>query len=175
MSAIETIYARNRDFAESFDQGELPVKPNLMTIVLTCVDARVSPAHFAGLGLGDALVIRNVGARATETATLEVSILFNLMKLASGGTPPSMGLAIIHHTDCGMAKFAVPEVAAAITNVFGTSDVVDTYAIADSYEAIRADVAAARETVPAGIEVSGHLYDVATGKLEQVEAASAAS
>ena len=172
MSDLEVLYERNGEFAASSDQGDLPIKPNLMTIVLTCVDARVDPAYFAGLGLGDALVLRTVGARATDTALLEVAVLWQLMKMGAGGADPDLGLAIVHHTNCGMARFAQPEVAEAITGVFGTPDVVDTYAIPDSHEAVRQDVerATAGPHTPQGLTVSGHLYDVTTGLLEQVVA-----
>ncbi len=172
MSDLEVLYERNGKFAASFDQGGLPMTPNLMTIVLTCVDARVDPAHFAGLGLGDALVLRTVGARATDTAILEVAVLWQLLKLGADGADPDLGLAIVHHTNCGMARFAQPEVAQAVTGVFGTADVVNTYAIADSHEAVREDVerAKAGPHTPRGLTVSGHLYDVTTGRLEQVVA-----
>ena len=82
MSDLATVYERNAQFSQSFDQGDLAIKPNLATIVLTCVDARVDPAYFAGLELGDALVMRTVGGRATDTAILEVAVLWQLMKFA---------------------------------------------------------------------------------------------
>jgi len=168
MSDLATFYDRNAEFVATFDHGDLVIKPAIMTVILTCVDARVDPAHYARLGLGDALVLRNVGARATDTALLEVAVLFNLMKLGAGGVAPHMGLAIIQHTDCGMAKFAVPQVAEAITAIFGTPDVVETYAIPDLAETVRADVSKALDVLPAGITVSGHVYDVSNGGLEQI-------
>ncbi len=168
MSDLSTLYERNAEFAEGFDQGDLVIKPRIMTIILTCVDARVDPAYFAGLELGDALVLRNVGARVTDAAALEVSVLYNLMKLGAGGVAPDMGLAVVQHTDCGMARFAVPEVASAINEIFGTTEVVETYAIFDLRNSLAQDVAKALELVPSGITVSGHLYDVKTGKMEQV-------
>lgn len=168
MSDLSTFYDRNAAFVASFDQGDLAIKPAIMTIILTCVDARVDPAHYAGLDLGDALVLRNVGARATDTVLLEVTVLFNLMKLGAGGVAPQMGLAIIQHTDCGMAKFAVPQVAEAMTQIFGSAEVVDTYAIPDLTETVEADVAKALDALPSGITVSGHVYDVASGALEQI-------
>ena len=172
MSDLATVYERNAQFSQNFDQGDLAIKPNLTTIVLTCVDARVDPAYFAGLELGDALVMRTVGGRATDTAILEVAVLWQLMKLGAGGVDPSLGLAIIHHNDCGMAKFAVPQVAEAISEVFGSSKVIDTYAIADDRASVADDVArvAASPHAPVGLTVSGHHYDVRTGVLEQVVA-----
>ncbi len=174
MSDLTTLYERNAEFAEAFDQGDLGIKPNIMTIVLTCVDARMNPAAFLGLGLGDALIIRNVGGRVTDASAREVSILFELMKLGAGGVAPTMGLAVIQHTDCGMAKFAVPHIAEAITEVFGTTDVVDTYAIHDLRDSVTNDVTKALGAVPAGVTVSGHVYDVTTGRLEEIVAPAGA-
>lgn len=170
MTDIVKMYERNGTFTESFTDGDLAIKPRFGTILLTCVDARVDPAYFAGLQLGDALVLRTVGGRATDTALLEVSLLWQLMKLGAGGTDPKLGLAIIHHNDCGMAKFANPQVAAAITNVYGSDSVVETYAIADERESVIADVEAALKSrhTPTGLTISGHRYDVITGQLEQI-------
>lgn len=169
MSDLATLYENNSAFAATFDLGDLPLKPNLSTLVLTCVDARVDPAHFAGIELGDALVLRNVGGRVTETVALEVSMLWMLMAAASG-TTPSIELVIIHHTDCGMARFANPEVAAKVTAKFGTESVVATYAITEPTESLAADLArlSANSMVPRELQVSGHIYDVTTGRLTPV-------
>ena len=166
MSDLAELYSRNEGFAEGFEFAHLPMKPSLSTLILTCVDARLDPAHFAGVRLGEALVLRNVGARVTDTVALEVSMLWQLMAMASGGTP-SIELVVIEHTECGMARFATPEVAAKVTDYFGTSAVVDTYAIVDPLESIQSDISRLRENplVPSELTVSGHLYDVATGRL----------
>lgn len=169
MSDLATLYERNRAFAEMFDQGDLPIKPNLATLILTCVDARVDPSRYAGLELGDALVLRNVGARVTDAVALEVAMLWMLMSMASGSTP-SIELVIIQHTACGMARFADPEVAATVTDRFGTPDVVATYAIADLRATLAEDVERLRSSahIPRELRVSGHIYDIANGRLEQV-------
>ena len=169
MSDLAELYARNAAFAEDFDLGHLPIRPNLSTLILTCVDARVDPAHYAGIGVGDAFVLRNAGARVTDAVALEVSMLWMLMAMASGATP-SLELVIIEHTACGMARFADPEVAAKVTDRFGTATVVDTYAIADPAESIRSDIERLRanEMVPSELAVSGHVYDIATGRLSTV-------
>ena len=82
---------------------------------------------------------------------------------------PSMELAIIHHTDCGMARFADPEVAAAVTERFGSDYVVETYAFTDPTESLATDVQRLRDSdlVPRELRVSGHVYDVKTGRLTQ--------
>ena len=169
MADLNTLYERNKTFAASFDKGDLAIKPNLSTLILTCVDGRVDPAAYAGIGLGDALVLRNVGARVTDAVALEVSILWTLMSMASGATP-SIELTIIQHTKCGMARFADPEVAAKVTERFGSPDVVETYAIADLRDSLATDVARLRANpnIPPELKVSGHIYDVETGLLTQV-------
>ncbi|NNC91276.1 MAG: carbonic anhydrase [Acidimicrobiia bacterium] len=166
MSDLAELYERNASFAEGFDLSHLPIRPNLSTVILTCVDARLDPARFAGLEPGDAFVLRSAGARVTEAVALEVALLWRLLSMASGG-PPSIELVIIQHTDCGMARFADPEVAPRITEHFGTGAVVDTYAIADPVESMALDIERLRANafVPDELTVSGHLYDVATGRL----------
>lgn len=171
MSDLATLYERNSAFAANFDKGDLPIKPNLSTLILTCVDARLGPEHIVGIELGDALVLRNVGARVTETVGIEVSMLWMLMSLASGATP-NMELVIIQHTLCGMARFAVPEVAEKVTAHFGTPDVVTTYGIDDLEETVAGDIERLRAypNVPRELLISGHIYDVATGRLREVVA-----
>jgi len=171
LSDVSTLYDRNAAIAETFDKGDLPIKPSLSTLILACVDARVSPEHVAGVELGEALILRNVGARVTDTVGLEVAILWTLMSMATGAAP-NMELVIIQHTQCGMARFAVPEVADKVTERFGSPDVVATYGIADVDQTVTADIERLRSnaTVPRELKVSGHVYDVATGRLRVVVA-----
>ena len=87
----------------------------------------------------------------------------------ASGAEPSLGLAIVHHTACGMARFAEPEVAAAITSHFGSDEVVMTYSIPSPAESLAADLERLRanSVVPRGLQVSGHIYDVTTGQLAE--------
>ena len=98
-------------------------------------------------------------------------MLWTLMSMATGATP-NIELVIIQHTQCGMERFAVPEVADKVTERFGTPDVVATYGIADVEQTVAADIERLRSnpTVPRGLKVSGHVYDVATGRLREVVA-----
>ncbi len=66
---------RNRSFAEQFAAGDLTIRPRMSTIILTCLDARVDPAHLFRFGLGDAVVIRNAGGRITPAVIRDLAIL----------------------------------------------------------------------------------------------------
>lgn len=174
MSDLRTLYDRNDDYAATFGYGELDGKPRIPIVLLTCVDPRVDPTHLLRLRLGDAYVLRNPGGRATDTAMLEVRMIHQVLELASRGGAPSLSLAIIHHTDCGMEKFTRPLVADAIKTAFGSA-VLNAYGITDSHFALKRDVDKALADGPSGLAVSGHLYDVEIGKLEQVVAPATAS
>ncbi len=84
MSDLDTFYDRNEGFVRTFDQGDLPILPRRPTIVLTCVDSRVDPAHFFGLELGDTLVLRNAGGRVTDDVEQGVALLSGMTRLVAG-------------------------------------------------------------------------------------------
>jgi carbonic anhydrase len=59
---LDEVLAANAKYAESFgDKGNLPLPPSRHFAILTCMDARLDPAKYAGLVEGDAHVIRNAG------------------------------------------------------------------------------------------------------------------
>ena len=97
MSALDNVLAANEEYSGSFDKGDLAIPPARGIAVLTCMDARLDPAQFAGLGLGDAHVIRNAGGRASDDAIRSLVISYKLL-----GTQEWF---VIHHTDCGMEFF----------------------------------------------------------------------
>jgi len=99
MSQIhDEVLAANAKYAESFgDKGNLPLPPNRHFAILTCMDARLDPAKYAGLAEGDAHVIRNAGGRASDDAIRSLVISYKLL-----GTREWF---VIHHTDCGMLLF----------------------------------------------------------------------
>src|ERR1017187_7726884 len=92
------VLAANKQYAESFGaKSKLPMPPARHFAILTCMDARLDPAHYAGLAEGDAHVIRNAGGRATDDAIRSLVISYKLL-----GTREWF---VIHHTDCGMETF----------------------------------------------------------------------
>ena len=89
--------AANNAYAESFDKGDLPMPPGQHFAILTCMDARLDPAKYAGLAEGDAHVIRNAGGRASDDAIRSLVISHKLLSTNEW--------FVIHHTDCGMETF----------------------------------------------------------------------
>src|SRR2546430_9203163 len=95
---LDEVLAANAKYAENFgDKGNLPLPPSRHFAVLTCMDARLDPAKYAGLAEGDAHVIRNAGGRASDDAIRSLVISHKLL-----GTREWF---VIHHTDCGMELF----------------------------------------------------------------------
>ncbi len=87
---------RNRSFAEQFEGRELNIRPRMSTIILTCLDARVDPAHVFGLELGDAAVIRTAGGRITPGVLGDLAVLSVLAAdlPGAGAGPPQLVISI---------------------------------------------------------------------------------
>ena len=95
---VQSVEKANSEYAANFgDKGKLPLPPGRHFTVLTCMDARLDPAKYAGLSEGDAHVIRNAGGRASDDAIRSLVISYKLL-----GTKEFF---VVHHTDCGMVLF----------------------------------------------------------------------
>jgi len=98
MSIYDEVLQANEAYASSFGtKGELALPPARHFAILTCMDARLDPAKYAGLTEGDAHVIRNAGGRASDDAIRSLVISYKLL-----GTQEWF---VIHHTNCGMEFF----------------------------------------------------------------------
>src|SRR6266487_2079090 len=134
MATFDELMAANRQFAQTFDRGDLPMPPGRKLAVLTCMDARLHPEKFLGLDIGDAHVIRNAGGRASEDAIRSLVISERLL-----GTTE---IVVIHHTDCGMMTFTNAQLAAKIKQDL-RADVSgrDFLPFSDLEQSVRDDVA----------------------------------
>ncbi|MEE9158802.1 MAG: carbonic anhydrase [Gammaproteobacteria bacterium] len=171
MADLTTLLDRNRSFAEQFEAGDLKILPRMSTILLTCVDARVDPAHLFGLGLGDAVVIRNAGGRITPAVIADLGILDVLVASAPGNSPRRPELVVIHHNDCGMSRLANPAIQEQVAKRLGLSvDEVAAMAITDPTKSVQDDVERLRQTpgTPDQLVVSGFVYDVRNGTINQI-------
>ena len=168
MAVRDEFLDANRQFAEQFDQGHLPMPPARQAAVVTCMDARLHPAKFLGLDLGDAHVIRNAGGRVSDDALRSLIISSRLL-----GTTE---FVVIHHTDCGMLTFTNEDLRGKLVDETGAdASGIDFLPFPDLEESVREDVKRVRASafIDHAIPVTGYVYDVRTGRLTPVEGATA--
>ena len=187
-NVLEEVLAANRAYAADFgDKGDLAMPPARQFAVLTCMDARLDPAKYAGLAEGDAHVIRNAGGRASDDAIRSLVISYKLL-----GTKEWF---VIHHTNCGMETFTDEVMRRLVASSLGTSsvdesgwhdtgsgpgstegDYIDWLTISDNAKSVVADVQRIRShpLVPNNIPIYGYIYDVGSGSLVEVSEATEA-
>jgi carbonic anhydrase len=183
---LKEVLAANARYVDDFgDRSELPMPPGRRFAILTCMDARLDPAKFAGLAEGDAHVIRNAGGRASDDAIRSLVISYKLL-----GTREWF---VIHHTDCGMETFTdeimrdllASSLETATVDKHGWRDTgkgpgssegryIDWLTIDDNAKSVVQDVARIRNhpLVNKSIPVHGYIYDVKSGRLIEVPEAS---
>ncbi len=167
MADLHTLIDRNLEFANNFKQGDLGILPRLSTLIVTCLDARVDPAHLFGLELGDAVVMRNIGGRVTDEVIEHIAILRALAGLVGAG---AIEVAIVHHTDCGASRFADPEVRQKLGQAAGTGEVaIKRLAITDPQISVAEDLdrLRAEPILPDDLVVAGYVYDVTDGHVHE--------
>ncbi|HWF25858.1 MAG TPA: carbonic anhydrase [Solirubrobacteraceae bacterium] len=170
MSNIDSALERNRAFATAGGHEGAVVFPNLRLFVITCLDPRVDPAHFLGLGLSDALVVRNVGGRVTPEVINDVAFIG---QLAENALPdgPLFEVAVIHHTQCGTGAFADDTFRRRYAERIGVAEsTLREHAVLDPIATVTRDVERLRSAPATSprVTVSGHVYDVVTGLVETV-------
>ncbi|EEA00806.1 carbonic anhydrase [Burkholderia sp. H160] len=189
MSVLNEVLEANERYAATFgEKGSLALPPARRFAILTCMDARLDPARYAGLAEGDAHVIRNAGGRASEDAIRSLVISYKLL-----GTREWF---VIHHTDCGMELFTDDVIAGLLEQSLETANIdasgwhdsghgpgstegryIKWHTISDARQSVIDDVRriAAHPLVPAGIPIYGYIYDVRTGRLIEVSDANRAA
>ena len=183
---LDEVFAANRAYAAEFgDKGSLALPPARHFAILTCMDARLDPAKFAGLAEGDAHVIRNAGGRASDDAIRSLIISHKLL-----GTNEWF---VIHHTDCGMETFTDEVMRSLLRQSLDTAelkpngwhdvgrgpgssegDFIDWLTIESQTESVTSDVRRIRShpLVPGSVPIYGYIYDVKNGKLVEVTEAT---
>jgi carbonic anhydrase len=168
MTKMAPLLDRNDQFARTYTPSPLG-PPATQVLVLACVDHRVDPAVILGLGLGDAFVIRNVGGRVTEAVVDDIAFLaFLSEQFFPGQDGPLFEVAILHHTQCGAGLMADPGFRRQAAEATGIADAtLAASAVTDPEVTVKEDVErllAAPQLSPK-VSVSGHVYDVATGRV----------
>ncbi len=186
---LDEVHSANRSYVDAFgDKGSLALPPARRFAILTCMDARLDPAKYAGLAEGDAHVIRNAGGRASDDAIRSLVISYKLL-----GTREWF---VIHHTDCGMELFTDDIIAGLLEQSLETATIdangwhdigkriagspvghtIKWHTIRDLAGSVVDDVRRIRShpLVPHDIPVYGYIYDVRSGRLDEVPAATEA-
>jgi len=183
---VEEVLSANAAYAESFgNKANLPMPPGRCFSILTCMDARLDPAKFAGLSEGDAHVFRNAGGRASNDAIRSLVSSYKLL-----GTREWF---VIHHTNCGMELFTDQIISSLLAsslktavfdghswhnsnNGLGSSEgeFIEWLTISNQRKSVCTDVQRIRShsLVPHEIPIYGYIYDVKTGELIEVPEAT---
>ena len=187
-NVVDEVQSANADYVASFgNKGDLPMPPGRQFAILTCMDARLDPAKYAGLAEGDAHVIRNAGGRASDDAIRSLVISYKLL-----GTREWF---VIHHTDCGMETFNNEIMSELLSGSLKTASVdatgwhdsnagdgttdgkfINWLTISDNAKSVVEDVQRIRSNsmVPSDIPIYGYIYDCKTGELIEIPEATAA-
>lgn len=164
MSYFENLMKANQAYVDLHGTSHLPIKPKTKVAIVTCMDSRLHVAQALGLALGDAHILRNAGGRVTEDMIRSLVISQQQM-----GTRE---IVVLHHTDCGAQTFKNEEFAAFLNQELGV-DVSgqDFLPFTDVEESVREDVELLRQSplIPDDVEISGAVYDVATGRMTVVQ------
>ena len=170
LTRITRLLDRNEQFARDYAPAALG-QPAAQLVVVTCLDHRVDPAIVLGLQLGDAPVIRNAGGRVTESVIADVAYLaFLAEELFFSENPPDtlFEVAVIHHTQCGTGFLADPAFRRKAAEVTGLGEpALEASAVADPQLTVKTDVELLLSSplLPPTVSVSGHVYDIATGRV----------
>jgi carbonic anhydrase len=161
MSVTDELLANNQRYAETFS-GPLPLPPARGLAVIACMDARLNVYAILGLAEGEAHVIRNAGGVVTDDEIRSLAISQRLL-----GTRE---IILIHHTDCGMLTFTDDDFKAAIQADTGIKPPWAAEAFGDLEDDVRQSIARIKASpfVPHTDAVRGFVFDVATGKLNEV-------
>jgi carbonic anhydrase len=172
-SKMTPLRERNEQFVRTYTPVPLGL-PAAQVIVITCLDHRVDPAVTLGLKLGDAPVLRNAGGRVTQSIIEEIAYLAFLGQRISGGQlsdDNGFEVAVIHHTQCGTSFLADPGFRREAAEATGVDEAtLQASAVTDPHATVRVDVQRLLTSplLPPRINVSGHVYDVETGRITTI-------
>jgi carbonic anhydrase len=170
MTRMTPLLERNQRFAAAYTPAPLG-PPAAQVLIVTCLDHRVDPTIILGLRLGDAPVIRNAGGRVTQAVIDDLAYLAYLAQQLFGGQDADDRLfevALVHHTQCGTGFLADPSFRHQAAEATGLPETaLEASAVADPHTTVKADVERLLTSplLSPKISVSGHVYDIATGRL----------
>jgi carbonic anhydrase len=161
VAAFEDVLQANAAYAEQFVDDGRPGRAARGLAVVTCMDSRISPLGMLGLHQGDAKILRNAGARVTDDVLRTLVLAVHLLEVTR--------VMVVAHTDCRMATVTDADVHRAIADGAGIDTrSLDFRTLTDQCGTLLSDVQRVRSWpyLPAGLPVTGCVYDVRTGRLE---------
>ena len=170
MTKMSPLLERNEQFARDYEPVPLGL-PTAQVLIVSCLDHRVDPATIFGLRLGEAPIIRNAGGRVTPAVIDDIAFLAFLAEQLGGTRDTLFEVAIIHHTQCGTGLLADPGFRHQAAGATGLAEAaLEAAAVADPHVTVQADVERllAAPRLSPKVSVSGHVYDVATGRVATV-------
>jgi carbonic anhydrase len=164
MSVTDDVVRANQQYAQDFKLGHLPIPPARKLAIVACMDARLPIEEALGLKTGDAHIIRNAGGIVTEDALRSLIISHYLL-----GT---QDFIVINHTECGMLTFKDSDLRSRLHAETGTAAVSPTafHTFGNLEENVREQIQKLRAHpwTPKSVSIRGFIYDVKTGRLNEV-------
>jgi carbonic anhydrase len=164
MSTTDEVLQANEQYARDFTLGHLSAPPTRKLAVVTCMDARMDLEVILGLKPGEANIIRNAGGIVTEDVLRTLIISHHILF--------TQEFMLVHHTDCGLMAFRDEELRSRLQQTTSTASVAphSFYTFTNVEESVRLQIQKLRSHpwVPKHISIRGFVYDVRTGRLNEV-------
>jgi carbonic anhydrase len=162
VAGVDDLLRQNRDYAANFDAAGLAVSPSRHLAVVACMDSRMDVFKMLGLGNGEAHIIRNAGGVVTDDVIRSLCLSQRLLGTRS--------IVLVHHTDCGLQKVDETTFKAELEAELGVKPWWSLEAFTDPWADVRQSIRRLRMTpfVPYRDEIRGFVYDVDSGKLDEV-------
>jgi carbonic anhydrase len=161
VSIADEYLHNNAAYAQRYSDP-MSARPSRRVAVVACMDARLAVSELLGLANGEAHVIRNAGGVVTDDVIRSLAISQRLL-----GTTE---IILIHHTACGMLNVTDDSFKQSIENDVGLRPPWAVEAFTDVEEDVRQSRARilASPYIPHKDDIRGFVFDVATGKLNEV-------
>ena len=163
MSGFDDLFAANTEFIKGFKSQDLTGEAKKGLAIVTCMDSRIDPLRIVGMSSGDAKILRNAGARVTEDVLRTLILATTLLNVSR--------ILVMPHTDCRMASGTEEQIHATILERSGIDTrSVEIRTVSDQIYALKSDLVRITQfpLLPKSIEVVGAIYDVKTGKINQI-------
>jgi len=163
MSGFDDLFAANTEFIKGFKSQDLTGEAKKGLAIVTCMDSRIDPLRIVGMSSGDAKILRNAGARVTEDVLRTLILATTLLNVSR--------ILVMPHTDCRMASGTEAQIHATILERSGIdTSSVEIRTVSDQISALKSDLVRITQfpLLPKSIEVVGAIYDVKTGKINQI-------